>query len=114
MRWTDGQPCLRLFTASSLKAVANATRLVTEVREIRQSWDARVRARSGSATWRVANLLLRYPLVTARMLHEHLGTADQRTPLHGPPGRGRRGAQRQALHVAVHLLVEPGDHRRDG
>lgn len=80
--YRDGEPepIVRLFTASSLKAVANATRLVSEVREIRQSWDARVRARSGSTTWRVADLLLRYPLVTARTLHEHLGTAPTNAP----------------------------------
>ncbi|USQ75672.1 Fic family protein [Ornithinimicrobium cryptoxanthini] len=76
----DPEPIVRLFTASSLKAVTNASRLVTEVREIRQSWDARVRARKGSTTWRIADLLLRYPLVTARTLHDHLGTSPTNAP----------------------------------
>lgn len=41
------------------------TQLATEVRDIRRSWESRVRARRGSSTWRAADLLLRHPVVTA-------------------------------------------------
>lgn len=79
-RQGDPEPIVRLFTASSLRAVSNATRLVTEVREVRASWDERIRSRRGSTTWRVADLLLRYPLVTAKTLRDQLGVSPTNVP----------------------------------
>lgn len=69
----DPLPIVRLFTASSLKAVGNATQLVEQVRGIRMSWDDQVSARRGATTWRAADLLLRHPVLTARRLSEDLG-----------------------------------------
>lgn len=71
-RTGDPESIVRLFTASALKAVINATRLVSEVRDIRESWEDRVRSRRGSTTWRAADLLLRHPVLTARTLAEQL------------------------------------------
>ncbi|WP_202878806.1 Fic family protein [Ornithinimicrobium ciconiae] len=80
--YRDGDPesIVRLFTASSLKAVTNATALVTEVRDIRASWDDRIRSRRGSTAWQVADLLLRFPLITARTLHDQLGASPTNAP----------------------------------
>lgn len=76
----DPQPIVSLFTTSALKAVSNATLLVEDVRGIRRSWDDRVTARRGSATWLAADLLLRHPVLTARRLSERLGVS----PTHAP------------------------------
>lgn len=79
-RTGDPEPIVRLFTASALKAVVNATQLVTEVRDIRQSWGDRVSSRRGSTTWKAADLLLRHPVLTARTLAEQLDLS----PTHAP------------------------------
>lgn len=79
-RQGDPEQIVALFTASSLRAVVNATRLVTEVRAIRSSWDDRIRARRDAATWRVADLLLRHPLLTAKTLEAQLGISPTNAP----------------------------------
>lgn len=56
-------------------AVANGRTLVTELREIRQSWNDRVTARRGSNTWRIADLLLAHPVVDAGTIGLALGIA---------------------------------------
>lgn len=76
----DPEPVVALLTTSSLKAVVNATTLVSQVREIRESWDDLVTARRGSTTWRAADLLLRHPVLTARRMSEQLGVS----PTHAP------------------------------
>lgn len=76
----DPEPVVRLFTASSLRAVTNATQLVRDVRAARTSWDERLRVRRGATVWQVADLLLRRPLVTARLLQDELGLS----PTHAP------------------------------
>nr|WP_281497087.1 Fic family protein [Ornithinimicrobium sp. F0845] len=76
----DPQPVVTLFTTSALRAVANATVLVDQVRNVRQSWDDRVKARRGATTWLAADLLLRHPVLTARRISEQLGIS----PTHAP------------------------------
>jgi predicted transcriptional regulator len=56
-----------------LRAVANGRELVDELRLIRKSWQQSVKARSDSAVWRLADLLLRRPVVNARVVAEELG-----------------------------------------
>ncbi len=43
------------------------------LRNLRASWDDRVRARRDSAAWRVADLLLRHPVVNAALVANELG-----------------------------------------
>ncbi|ANS78096.1 hypothetical protein SGUI_0700 [Serinicoccus hydrothermalis] len=76
----EPEPIVRLFTTSALLAVSNGTRLVETVRTIRLSWDDRLRVRRGANAWRVADLLLRRPLLTARLLESELGLS----PTHAP------------------------------
>jgi Fic family protein len=49
--------------------------LVTELREIRHSWKVRVSGRRNSSVWRVADLLVRHPVVDAQLLSRELGIA---------------------------------------
>lgn len=99
--YRDGDPVtiVRLLTSSSLRAVANATRLVTEVRGIRQSWDERVRSRRGTWTWLVVDLLLRHPLLTARTLKAELGLSPTHAPRVMEPLL-QAGVVRRATHYA--------------
>lgn len=60
---------------ASFAAVANGRALVEELREIRASWDARVTARRGANTWRIADLLLAHPVLDAATIAVALGIA---------------------------------------
>ena len=42
--------------------------LVNRLREVRGEWGRRVEARSDSAVWPIADLLLRQPVVTAKLV----------------------------------------------
>jgi Fic family protein len=65
------------FADASFAAVHNGRRLVTDLDEIRASWDERVRARRDATAWRVAALLLRHPVVNASLIASELGIIRQ-------------------------------------
>jgi len=69
----DPEPIILATANASIKAIANGRQLVADLRRIRESWRERIRARSHSATWEVADLLIRQPLVNAKILNEQLG-----------------------------------------
>jgi len=60
---------------ASFAAIANGRELIQELRAVRQSWTARVTARRDSAAWRVADLLLRHPVIDSRLVTTELGIA---------------------------------------
>lgn len=99
-RLGDPEPIVSLFTSSALKAVVNGTQLVTEVREIRQSWAERIRARRGSTAWRVADLMLRFPVLTARTVAEQLDISPTNIPRAMAPLR-EAGVVRSGTHYAT-------------
>lgn len=66
-------PIVQLLAQASLTALTNARHLVADLREIRVGWDARVTARKGAATWRLADLLMRQPVVDVAAVAEGLG-----------------------------------------
>jgi Fic family protein len=72
-RQGDPGPIVSQFAQAAFKAVANGRVLVDELRQIRQRWQQLVKARSDSAVWRLADLLLRRPVVNARVAAEELG-----------------------------------------
>jgi Fic family protein len=63
------------LTNAAFAAVANGRELVTELREIRHGWNVRVSGRRNSSVWRVADLLVRHPVVDAQLLSRELGIA---------------------------------------
>jgi len=69
----DPEPIILAAANASFKAIANGRQLVEDLRRIRESWRERIRARSHSATWEVADLLIRQPVVNAKTLNEQLG-----------------------------------------
>jgi Fic family protein len=72
-RLGDPIPIVTQFADAAFKAVANGRELVDELRQIRQRWHQAIKARSDSAIWRLADLLLRRPVANARVIAEELG-----------------------------------------
>jgi Fic family protein len=86
---------------ASFTAIANGRRLVRDLRAVRQEWDRRIVARSDSATWRVADLLLRHPVVNSALLARELGIQANNAPRYIQP-----------LEKAE-VLVESTDRKRN-
>jgi Fic family protein len=80
-RYREGDPIaiIEAFAAAALQAVANGRRLVDDLHAIRQDWQERVRARRDAAAWRIADLLLRHPVVNALLIATEVGLAPQNT-----------------------------------
>lgn len=72
-RQGDPVPIVEKFAQASIRAVVNGRQLITELRETRSSWNARLTARSDSAVWKVADLLTRRPVVNSVLLRDELG-----------------------------------------
>ena len=69
----DAAPIVESFTHATFDAIANGRRLIADLREIRNSWNDAITARSDSAMWKVADLLTRRPVVNAALLARELG-----------------------------------------
>jgi Fic family protein len=72
-RQGDAVPIVEKFAQASIRAIVNGRQLVTELREIRSGWNERLTARSDSAAWKVADLLIRRPVVNSVLLRDDLG-----------------------------------------
>ena len=64
----DAEPILRCVADAARAGVMVGEALVDRLREVRGDWDRRVEARSDSAVWPIADLLLRQPVVTAKLV----------------------------------------------
>jgi Fic family protein len=75
--YRSGNPAaiVQQLADASFAAVTNGRMLVTELREIRASWNERLSARRDSAAWRLADLLLRHPVVNAQLIASELDIA---------------------------------------
>ena len=69
----DAAPIVEQFTQASLASIANGRELVADLRGIRESWNDAITARSDSTVWKVADLLVRRPVVNAALLARELG-----------------------------------------
>ncbi len=71
----DLEPIVSLMASASVRAVTNGRSLVTNLHSIRQGWDERLKARKGADAWRLADLLIRQPVVTRDFVTKELGVA---------------------------------------
>lgn len=71
-RLGNPMPIVTQFAQAGFRAVVNGRKLVEDLRRIRRRWQELVKARSDSAVWRLADLLLRRPVVNARLVAEEL------------------------------------------
>ncbi|PND54615.1 cell filamentation protein Fic [Mycobacterium sp. ENV421] len=69
----DATSIVQRFSQATVLAIANGRQLISELREIRETWNGVIIARSDSAVWKVADLLTRRPVVNAALLARELG-----------------------------------------
>jgi Fic family protein len=69
----DAAPIVERFSQATVLALANGRQLVTDLRDIRETWNDVITARSDSTVWNVADLLTRRPVVNAALLAQELG-----------------------------------------
>jgi Fic family protein len=69
------EPILRCVAEAARAGVAVGEGLVGRLRQVRGEWDGRVGARADSVVWRIADVLLRQPVVTARLVTTELGVS---------------------------------------
>jgi Fic family protein len=79
--YRGGEPSaiVNCLANASFAAVGNGRQLVADLREVRAGWTEAVRARRGATTWKVADLLLRHPVVNAALIAAELRIAGQNT-----------------------------------
>jgi Fic family protein len=77
--YREGDPAaiVERMAHASFAATVGGRQLVAELRAIRASWDDRIRVRRGSVAWRLADVLVRQPVVDAGTVAAELGVAPQ-------------------------------------
>jgi len=77
-RYREGEiaPIVETIANASFRAIDNGRRLVDELRGIRQGWNDTVKARRDSTAWKLADLLMRQPVVDAAAVVDELGVLD--------------------------------------
>lgn len=68
----DPAPIVRRVSEAAAAAVFSARQLVSELQAVRAEWNDKVTARSDSAVWQIADLLLRRPVVNTSVLTDEL------------------------------------------
>lgn len=72
----DPVPIVERFADATFAALANGRQLVTDLHRVRDDWAQRVKARRDAAAWKVAEIVLRHPVVNAPSLSRELGIAQ--------------------------------------
>lgn len=73
----DHEPILELTAIASFRAINNGRTLVGELHGIRDDWRSRISARRDAAVWRLADLILRQPVVDSEIVQRELHIAPQ-------------------------------------
>lgn len=77
--YRDGvpDPIVEKLATASLAAATNGRQLVLDLREIRRSWQDKVKARRGATVWQLADVLIRQPVIDAVTVARELGVPPQ-------------------------------------
>ena len=77
--YREGNPAaiVEKLANASFAAAANGRQLVLDLRGIRQSWEDKIKARSGSTAWQLADVLLRQPVIDTPTVARELGVTAQ-------------------------------------
>jgi hypothetical protein len=75
--YREGNPAtiVELIAEASFRAVDNGRALASDLSEIRQGWNDQITVRRGAAAHRLADLLVRQPVVDSRLVQRELGVA---------------------------------------
>lgn len=78
-RYRQGElaPVVETLADASFRAIVNGRRLVDDLREVRQGWADSITARRDSSAWRLADLLVRQPVVDAALVVTELGVREE-------------------------------------
>lgn len=71
----DPAPIVERLSEASMLAVVNGRQLVADLQAIREQWKSKITARRNSAVHRVADLLIKRPVVNAQLVSGQLGIA---------------------------------------
>lgn len=69
----DPTPIVERFADATFAALANGRQLVADLHDVRRDWALRVKARRDAAAWRIAEAVMRHPVVNAPSLSRELG-----------------------------------------
>src|SRR6478735_9612914 len=97
----EAEPILRCVAEAARSGTHIGERLVLSLRTVRAGWAEQLTARAGSASWALLDLLLRQPVVTARVVSGELGVTAP---------TAQSAIQRL---VADGVVVESTGHRRN-
>jgi len=75
-------PIVEAVASAAFKAIHNGRQLVEELGATRADWEERIKARRGTNTWRIVDLILRHPVVNVALVATELGIA--RPNVYGP------------------------------
>jgi len=73
----DPSAIVERLANASFAALINGRQLVADLRSIRQNWNERITARQGATAWRLADVLLRQPVVDTSTMARELGVSPQ-------------------------------------
>lgn len=71
--YRDPAPIVQKVANASVAAIANGRLLVADLTRIREAWSEKLVARRGSAAWRLADVLLRQPVIDTGVVTVELG-----------------------------------------
>jgi Fic family protein len=71
----DPAPIVEKMSEASILAVVNGRHLVDDLQTIRREWESRITARRNSAVHRVADLLIKRPVINAQLVSDQLHIA---------------------------------------
>jgi len=69
----DPSAIVEQVATAAFAAITNARQLVVDLQQVRVAWEDRITVRRTSAAWRLADLLLRQPVVDAAVVSQELG-----------------------------------------
>ncbi|RZQ63578.1 Fic family protein [Amycolatopsis suaedae] len=69
----DVSPIVETMSRAAMSAIENGSKLVSDLRKVREEWSERLRSRRGSAARRLVDVLLRQPVIDARTAASELG-----------------------------------------
>jgi Fic family protein len=65
-------PIVSMVATAAIRAIANSRELVADLRDLRDEWNGNVKARRAAAAWRLADLLIRQPVITTETVTTEL------------------------------------------
>jgi Fic family protein len=77
--YREGNPAsiVEKLAQASFAAVANGRQLILELSGVREDWNQRIRARRDASAWRLADVLIRQPVVDAATVAAELDTTTK-------------------------------------